>query len=245
MSKVMEDEEYWSQAWRRHVDTYLAAVPRFGYWLAARYPRRMGFSFMEIAGGSCRDSQQLAETGYRAVGTDFDEKTLEYLRMRFPGSESRIRREDAFAFDLPDRGVDVTFSNGFWVLFDDDEKVLALLREQVRVTRRHAVFSTQNADNPKLIRAFAEKAKSDDLYDIRFFGRDEVVDLVRRSGVPYKSLSLHKFGGAIDMLYERSIKGAWNPFHRLAPLVVPYLYRFLPWSRMQRVVCILDFEHDA
>lgn len=240
MSKQMEDEAYWSQAWVRHIDFYLSAVPRFGYWLASRYPKGLGFSFMEIAGGSCRDSQYLYDAGYDAIGTDFDEKTLAYIRKRFPTAGDRIRREDAFALSPPDKSVDVTFSNGFWVLFEDDEKVLSLLKEQVRVTRRHAVFSIQNAENPKLRRTFAEKAKDDNLYDIRFFTREEVVALVERSGVAYRALSLRKFGGALDVLYEGSVKGLPNPFRVIAPLIVPRLYALLPWSQTQRIVCILD-----
>lgn len=240
MSKIMEVEDYWSDAWTRHVEAYLATAPRFGYWLARRYPKALGYSFMEIAGGSCRDSQHLAETGFNAVGTDFDEKTLDYLRKRFPDAAGRTRREDAFAFALDDSSVDVTFSNGFWVLFEDDEKVLALLREQVRVSRRHAVFSLQNSENPGLIRQFAAKARTDNLYDIRFYGRDEIVDLVQRSGVTYKSLSLRKFGGIIDILYQPRIKGLPNPFSRIAHQIVPHLYALFPWSRTERVVCILD-----
>lgn len=240
MSKIMEAEDYWSDAWTRHVEAYLATAPRFGYWLARRYPKSLGYSYMEIAGGSCRDSQYLAEAGFDAVGTDFDQKTLDYLRQRFPDAEARTRREDAFAFALPDASVDVTFSNGFWVLFEDDEKVLALLKEQTRVTRRHAVFSLQNSENPGLRRQFAEKARTDNLYDIRFYGRDEIVDLMKRSGVTYKSLTLHKFGGIIDILYQPRIKGVPNPLSGIAHHIVPALYSMFPWSRTERVVCILD-----
>lgn len=239
MSKVMEAEDYWSEAWTRHIEAYLATAPRFGHWLARRFPKSAGYGFMEIAGGSCRDSQYLAESGYNAVGTDFDQETLNYLQRRFPDSESRIRREDAFAFAQPDASVDVTFSNGFWVLFEDDDKVLALLREQVRVTRRYAVFSLQNADNPSLIRQFADKAKTDDLYNIRFYGRDEVMQLVKRSGVQYTSISFHKFGGILDILYQSRIKGLPNPLSGIAGQVVPALYAVFPWSRAERVVCVL------
>lgn len=240
MTKAMESEDYWSEAWLRHIEAYLSAAPRFAHWLSKRFSKGAGLSFMEIAGGSCRDSQELYEQGYQAVGTDFDDKTLDYIRQRFPGSEKRVRREDAFAFALPDRAVDVTFSNGFWVLFEDDEKVLGLLREQVRVTRRYAIFVLQNADNPGLVRKFAEKARTDDLYEIRFFGREEVLDLVRRSGVSYKSLSLHKFGGRVDALYDQRIKGVPNVLRPLAPVIAPRLYDLLPWSQAERVVCILE-----
>ena len=235
----MENEAYWSDAWRRHIDDYLAAPPRLSYWLAQRFPDR-GLSLLQLAAGSCRDSIRLAEMGYDSIGTDFDHSTLDYIRERFPQYRDKVRHADAFDLDMPDRSVDVTVSNGFWVLFDDDEKVVQLLREQVRVSRRFAVFVTQNGENPRLRRAFAELKKSDNLYDIRFFTRVDIRRLVAASGVRYKSIKMHPFGGAPDLLFDRRIKGIPNPLRGLAPRLAARLYALLPWRKAERIITILE-----
>jgi SAM-dependent methyltransferase len=231
--------EYWQDAWVRHIDAYLAAPPRCGYWVAATFGRERP-TVLEIAGGSCRDSRFLAERSWDAVGTDFEQRTLDYLRYRFPASRLRLEREDAFRLSLRDKSVDLTFHNGFWVLFRDDNKIHALLQEQARVTRKYVVALMHNAENAQLAGSFGRLSQRDSLYDIRFFHRDEIRDLVNASGLRYKSLALHKFGGRMDVFFGPHLKGLRNPLRPVARHFVPRLYPYQSWQETERIACVIE-----
>ncbi len=231
----LQQQGFWEEAWVRHLEQYLAAAPRTGLWLRWRFALQR-WSVLEIAGGSCRDSRYLAEQGVRATGSDFDQKTLDYLAQRFPGSPLALKREDASRLSLPDRAVDLTVHNGFWVLFGDDVRLVALLREQARVTRRVLVALVHNADNPRQVAAFARKAATDPLYDIRFFRREELMPLVQSAGLRSARVTIEKFGGPVDRLL------AWPGFlGRLARQLVPRLYRWLPWRHVERIALVIEF----
>lgn len=234
MHEGLQQQGFWEEAWVRHLEQYLATPPRAGLWLAARFPLA-GWRVLEIAGGSCRDSRHLAEQGVEAIGSDFDQKTLDYLAQRYPASPLKLAREDASALSLPDRSVDLSMHNGFWVLFPDDARIVALLREQARVTRRVLVALVHNADNPRVVAAFARKAKTDPLYDIRFFSRGKLPALVQAAGLHPKRMSLEKFGGPVDRLLALP-----GPFGRWARGLVPRLYRFLPWRFVERVALVIE-----
>ena len=180
MHEGLVDQGFWEDAWVRHLEQYLSTPPRAGLWLAARFPLA-AWRVLELAGGSCRDSRYLAEQGVAAIGSDFDQKTLDYLARRYPASPLVLQREDASALSLADGAVDLSMHNGFWVLFGDDAKLVQLLREQARVTRRVLVALVHNADNPRVVAAFARKAQADPLYDIRFFRRGELPALSQRA----------------------------------------------------------------
>lgn len=234
MHEGLQAQSFWEEAWVRHLEQYLRAPPRAGLWLEARFPLA-DWRVLEIAGGSCRDSRYLAERGVDAIGSDFDERTLGFLRHRFPASPLKLAREDAGALSLPDKAVDLTVHNGFWVLFSDDARVLELLREQARVTRHVLVALVHNAGNPRVVAAFARKAKTDPLYDIRFFHRTELPSLVQAAGIRPRGVRIDKFGGPIDRLL--TVQGV---FGRLARVVVPRLYRLLPWRFVERIALVVE-----
>jgi hypothetical protein len=231
--------EFWEGSWARHMEEYLAAPPRCGYWLAARFPdSRLGV--LEIAGGSCRDSRYLAERGYDAIGSDFEPRTLDFLARRFPGSPLKLRREDAFALSLPDRSIDLTFHNGFWICFSDDDVLRRLICEQARVTRQHMVAIVHNTENAENRRIFRERAKTDPLYDVRFFHAEEIEALIRSAGIGFRSLRLYKFGGRIDGLLKRRLRGLPNPLAPFAPAMIPFLYEGQSWPETERIACVVD-----
>lgn len=235
MHEDLQNQGFWEEAWVRHIEQYLQAPPRAGFWLAARFPL-YGWRVLEIAGGSCRDSRFLANQGVEAIGSDFDRKTLDYLRTRFPQSPLSLACEDAAALSLPDKAVDLSVHNGFWVLFSSNERIVSLLREQARVTRRVLVALVHNGDNPRVVSAFAGKAKSDPLYDIRFFHRQELIDLVQYAGLQPRAMRLEKFGGPVDRLL--CLPGVLGAAARWA---VPRLYRFLPWRFVERIALVIEF----
>ena len=232
------DENYWAKAWVRHIENYSSAPPRCGYWLAARFPSDL--SILEIAGGSCHDSRYLATTGRSAIGSDFDQKTLEYLANRYPNSPLKMQREDAFSLSFADKSIDLSFSNGFWVLFSDNEKIQQLIHEQARITRKYLIALVHNVENPRLIKLFKQKSKTDSLYNIRFFQRNEVLEIVKNSGLKYKSITINKFGGTMDRLLMNKVIGVPNPAPKLATKIVPKIYNIQPWFVTERIACVIE-----
>ncbi len=224
------------------MESYLSAPPRAGSFLQLRLGKTFR-SIVEIAGGSCRDSRYLADSGYHAMGTDFEGKTIEYLRKeRFPNDRLKYKVENAWALDFEDKSIDLVFHNGFFGLFRDDEQIYRLLREQCRVASRYAVFFVHNKLNHRLMRDFLKRSANDRLYDIRFFSPDEVRSLVRRSGVQCRSVKLEKLGGWPDILYLRRVKGVPNPFASLAVRWVPRLYKIMRWSDTERIACTMELR---
>jgi hypothetical protein len=230
-------EGYWSEAWIRHVENYLSSPPRCGYWLKSKYPDIS--SIIEIAGGSCRDSLFLSRYYDYVIGSDFDEQTLQYLKSRYPDSKSIFSRQDGFKFDYDDKTFELSFSNGFWVLFPDDKDIKQLIREQARITKRYLVSLVHNVNNKRLKDAFNEKSKTDSLYNIRFFNQDEIINLVETSGVQYKSISVEKFGGPLDILLSKKFTVDSDCSHG-RNLIIPKLYQFQPWKKVERIAVIVE-----
>lgn len=225
-------ESYWSDKWQDCIEAYLKAAPRCGYWIASQFSQNL--SVLEIAGGSCRDSRYLASCGWQATGSDFDQKTLDYLRKKYPHSHHHMQREDAFSLSFADQSIDLTFSNGFWVCFSDNEKIYALIREQARVTKKYLVVLVHNAENSLLRRIFHKKAQLDPIYNIRFFTRVQLRQLIENSDIHYRSLRFCKFGGPADkLLFKRE----------LTKSLVPKLYSYQPWCLAERIACIIELEH--
>jgi len=229
--------QFWTDAWSRHLETYLDAVPRTGIWLE----RMIGGApkTLELAGGSCRDSRYLFQRGWDATGSDFDDKTLAYLRQRFAALRHPLLQLDAFATGLPDRAFDLTFHNGFFVLFRDDAQIIALLREQARISRKAMVIVVHNALNQTLWKRFVRLAASDPIYDVRFFTPPEISGLVRQSGITFRKLEVRKFGGRADALYRARIKRLPNPIRGLARHLVPRLYSLQSWTQTERIAVIV------
>jgi len=230
--------QFWSDAWSRHLETYLQAPPRAGYWLERmfRTPQRC----LELAGGSCRDTRYLYSKGWDATGSDFDEKTLSYLRDRFAGLGQPLLKLNAFETDLADRAFQLTFHNGFWILFRDDQRIHALVKEQARITSETMVILVHNARNRPLLAQFAEKARHDPLYDVRFFDPAEIVRIVTHSGVSFRELKAYRFGGRADVLFRSHIRRCPNPLRALAARLVPRLYRLQSWESTERIALVVS-----
>lgn len=238
-NRSFESSEYWSDAWVRHLEAYLAAPPRSGIWLDY-YFSDSELTFLECAGGSCRDSRYLFEKGRNSIGSDFDEKTLDYVRKKFKNSKFPIKKEDAFVLSYDIDTFDIIFHNGFWICFDDNEKIITLLKEQVRVSKKYAVALVHNINNQELVARFKELSGKDDLYEVRFFDIDTLEIILKSSELKFKNIKFEKFGGPVDRLFglEKRI-----PF--LKPLirwVVPRLYRFQPWNKVERIALVMELD---
>jgi hypothetical protein len=232
-------KRFWEKSWTKHIESYLDRTPRAGIFIKNYFKNLK--NVLEIAGGSCRDSRYLANSGYNAVCSDFDEKTLRYLQeVRFPNDRLKYSKEDAFNLTFQDNSFDLVFHNGFFVLFKDNKNLYDMLKEQERVSRRYIVFFVHNEKNKKQINLFNEKAKNDKLYDVRFFDPDEVVDIVKSSGIEAKRIKILKFGGPSDVLYRRSVKNIPNVFYPIRNLLVQRLYQLQRWEETERICCVIE-----
>ena len=99
-----------------------------------------------------------------------------------------------------------------------------------------------NIENLSLVSQFKERAKLDSLYDIRFFHREELLQIINESGLEYKSVIMRKFGGPIDKLLNQTIRGIKNPIQRITPKIVPHLYDYQSWSITERIVCVIELQ---
>jgi ubiquinone/menaquinone biosynthesis C-methylase UbiE len=223
---------FWSEQWRSKLGDYRAAPPRLAAWLISHFGTS-GSTFLECGAGSCCDSIDLAIRGYDAIACDFDEDTIANVgREGIPGLTVAV--EDAFQLSFPEDAFDVVFHNGLWVCFTDDARVQALLCEQLRVTRHTAIAVVHNAANKSLVADFLRRGVRDKLYDIRFFTRQEVLKIAGEVvGVGHK-LTIAKFGGPADRLYSIALRVPC--FMPAARWLVPRLYCFQPWSRVERII---------
>jgi ubiquinone/menaquinone biosynthesis C-methylase UbiE len=239
INKSFENSEYWSDAWVSHIENYLSAPPRCGIWLNFYFADK-SLMFLECAGGSCRDSRYLHDKGFKSMGTDFDENTLSYVRKRYGNSKFLLQKEDGFNLSFNENSFDVVFNNGFWVCFNDDEKIVNLLEEQVRVSSKYLVVMAHNKKNEKLVAQFSNLGEKDSLYKIRFFDIEDIEHILIKSKNKFRNIKYEKFGGPVDLLFvlEKRI-----PF--LGPIVrwvVPRLYRFQPWSKVERIAVVIESE---
>lgn len=235
-------EKFWEKSWIEHIDDYLNAIPRAGI-LIENYFKDVD-SVLEIAGGSCRDSRYLASNGFKATGSDFDEKTLQYLReKRFTNDRLNYSKEDAFNLTFQDNSFDLVFHNGFFIYFYENSSLNKMLKEQERVSRRYIVIFVHNIENKNLIKDFQEKSKKDDLYKIRFFDKNEIIDIIEDSGIKYKSIKVVKFGGIFDRFYNKRLKKIIpNIFYPFRKSLIPKLYQFQKWENTERVCCVVELD---
>jgi ubiquinone/menaquinone biosynthesis C-methylase UbiE len=240
----LQDKNFWENAWPRYIDAYLATTAsRAGIFIHSQLGSQIT-NVLEIAAGSSRDSLYLAMNGYQATASDFDAKTINYLKERI-GSISGFELQTADAFELPfnDKHFDLVFHNGFFVLFNENEKLISLLKEQERVSRRYILIIVHNKLNEKLLKIFKKKSQSDDLYNIRFFSSHEILEIVQKSGINYKSIRVLKFGSIgrlgidyvaynspLNSVISKSFSEKW----------VPKLYQLQSWNRTERVALVIE-----
>jgi len=234
-------EDFWSESWMNHIEDYLDATPRAGIFIK-NYFKDIN-SVLEVAGGSCRDSRYLANNGYKATGSDFDDKTLKYLKeVKFPNDKLNYSKENAFDLSFNDDKFDLIFHNGFFIYFDNNESLNTMLKEQERVAKKYIVIFVHNKENKKLVKQFKELSQNDDLYKIRFFDKDEIKEIVVESGIKYKEIKILKFGGFFDAFYKKRVKKLPNVLYPFRKMIVPKLYQLQKWENVERICCIVELD---
>jgi len=234
-------QEFWKKSWIKYIESYLNTTPRAGIFIQ-NYFKNIN-SVLEIAGGSCRDSRYLANHGFDATGSDFDGNTLKYLQTeRFPKDKLKYSEEDAFSLTFSDNSFDLIFHNGFFIYFNN-QQIINMLKEQARVSRKFIVVFIHNVNNSQLIKTFHEKGKEDDLYKIRFFDKNELSIILKKSEIDYKNIKVMKFGGKSDAFYNKTLKKAIpNILYFFRKWLIPKLYQFQKWENTERVCCIIELN---
>lgn len=235
-------KEFWEKQWEEKIEVYLKALPRTGYfirWLIKKNNLKNP-KILEIAGGSCRDSRFLANLGFYTVGSDYEPKLLEYLKNRFSDDPLYYSTEDAFNMTFEDSSFDLTFHNGFIICFDKNRDVKNIITEQLRVTSKFAVMLTHNLENSELREQFSDRIAKDKLYDIRFYDKGELLDILSQIGISKKQITFYKFGGYFDGFFRKRIKRIIpNIFYKFSYKFVPYLYQWQKWENTERIVCLI------
>lgn len=204
----------WDGKWEAIFDRYQNDL-RHAHYVRAIL-RRDERSILEIGAGSFRDIALLARKGLKVAGMDFSATAVARARQRFPGLAPSLHEMSAFSMGFADGSFDLSYHNGFWVLFDD-ARIRELASEQARVTRRRMIATVHNAHNRQFVDYFERMKADDPLYDIRFFERDEISSLMEAvcTDVQVIPVGKQKQRGE-DWLIRRNL--AWPPLVRRALL---------------------------
>jgi len=134
---------------------------------------------LEIAAGSFRDMAALNRWGVVCEGMDFSAESVVLAKKQFPDISKKIHQMDGFAFQFQDKEFDLTYHNGFWVLFNDTDIDL-LAKEQARISKYRMIATVHNAHNVQFKNYFKMKAENDPLFRIRFFYEKEIRNIMSK-----------------------------------------------------------------
>jgi len=119
----------------------------------------------------------LRAKGINCKGIDFSKESIALARKHFPDHIDCIHEMSAFDMKFANREFDVSYHNGLWGYFSDDQIDL-LAKEQARVTGSRMMATVHNAHNKQFVEYFEKLKPEDPLYDIRFFNLDEITGLM-------------------------------------------------------------------
>lgn len=134
---------------------------------------------LELGAGSFRDMAELRRRGIDCEGMDFSQESVNLAKNKFPEFSKVIHQMSAFEMSFKDGEFDLSYHNGLWVLFED-EQIKQLAAEQARVSKYRMVVTVHNAHNAQFVDYFDRLKVNDPLYDIRFFEMDEISELMRQ-----------------------------------------------------------------
>jgi hypothetical protein len=167
----------WDSKWPEIFDQYQQDLRHAHYINALRNPNET--HLLEIGAGSFRDMAALCNWGVKCEGMDFSKESVLRAKSHFPDLANNIHQMDAFNFDFRDQFFDMTYHNGVWVLFNDEEIDL-LAKEQARISKYRMIATVHNAHNDNFKAYFDKKAETDPLFKIRFFFEEEIRSLMSK-----------------------------------------------------------------
>jgi hypothetical protein len=169
--------DVWDEKWKDIFDHYQQDV-RHAYYINAildDFDKKV----LEVGAGSFRDMAFLNNLGVDCWGTDYSLTSVNLAKQHFPLLSNKMFVADAFNFDsVKDKEYDVSFHNGLWVLFDNNDDILRLAKEQSRISKNKIVVTVHNGHNQDFTSYFEKLSLSDSLYKIRFFKVDEIKQLM-------------------------------------------------------------------
>jgi hypothetical protein len=246
-SRSMEKlrQESWCKIWQSHLDEYLQSPPRAGIFISNYLPSIR--NALEIACGSSKDSIYLSKKGIFVVATDYEPRVIRYLKNHVFLPNLFYQISDAFRLPFKENTFDVVFHNGFFVCFNNNEDLYTLLKEQERVSRRYIFFFVHNKLNSRLLNDFYKRAKIDPLYAIRFFDPEEILSIINKSGINFRSLKILKFGGYVDFGVFKVFSKKFRKFipgklYQLMVKIFPRLYQTQPWAKTERIACLIELD---
>ncbi len=233
---MLTSAQEWDEKWDAIFESYQKDVRHAHYINAVR--RSNESRILEMAAGSFRDVAALNSWGVDCEGFDFSARAVEQARARFPGFRDKLTCRDAFDTGFGDGSFDLTYHNGFWVLFRENSDIERLLAEQVRISRRRIVVTVHNGHNQGFVDYFRRRVDAgEELFDIRFFRRDEIADILNAKCSGVRVIPVGKAYRAYeDWLIQKGLGGplALRSWFRLCG------ERFLASS--ERLLCIGDVK---
>lgn len=166
----------WDQEWKNVFDHYQQDI-RHAYYIRAILNENE-HDLLELGAGSFRDMAALNRWGYTCSGMDYSEESVLMAKEYFKKYEDKIYRMDGFNLLFDDNSFDLSYHNGFWVCFYDNE-IKRLMEEQARVTKYRIVATVHNKHNSQFVDYFEHLSEKDPLYKIRFFEMDEIAELMK------------------------------------------------------------------
>jgi len=222
---LRNSEDFWRETWGEHMPLYRSRPPRQGMYLELLFPEK-SWTFLELAAGSMRDANYLAERGYQVTGSDYVPEVVSSAREAYRDSRLETRVIDAFDTKVADDTFDVSYHNGLLICFSSDSDIEALVREQARITRKYMVATVPCAYHEEQRRQFAELAPQNPIYDIRWLTLDDI----SRFLAPYGCTKVYPFGGRLDSRLLPGRSFGWLPL-----CVRRWVYRSLcPHQRLRR-----------
>lgn len=167
----------WDQKWKDIFDHYQQDL-RHAYYINAVLDSA-DRKVLEIGAGSFRDMALLNKIEVDCWGTDYSGTSVGLAKSHFSLLSSKIFQSDAFdMFEVADNEFDVSFHNGLWVLFNDNNDLLRLAREQARISKNKIIATVHNGHNKEFVEYFRKLSQNDPLYRIRFYTIDEIQSLM-------------------------------------------------------------------
>ena len=167
------EKKQWNDKWKNIFNHYQQDL-RHSYYINA-FLTQKDVKVLELGAGSFRDMANLNALGVDCWGTDFSNTTVQLAKNQFKELKKKIFCSDAFNMQMiENKEYDVTFHNGLWVLFNDNKDILKLVKEQARISKRIMISTVHNAHNHDFVNYFEKLSKTDELFKIRFFSKDEI-----------------------------------------------------------------------
>lgn len=176
-NSILEKEEYWDREWIGIFDHYQQDI-RHAYYIRA-LKRNNEKKLLEIGAGSFRDVAALCRWGISCEGVDYSTESVERAKKQFPNLKDKIHKMDAFELNYKDKYFDLTFHNGFWGCFSDED-IIKLAKEQARISKHRMIATVHNAHNAKFKQYFDKMKETDPLYSVRFFKSEEIEKLMHK-----------------------------------------------------------------